>query len=718
LKQVVQHIGTRKLALEEVPEPRCKSGGVLVRNAFSLISAGTERMVIDFANKSLVGKAQERPDLVKKVLEKVAKEGLAATIQTVRAGLDRAIPLGYSCAGYVEEVGRGAGEFSVGQRVACAGMGYASHADVIFAPKNLTVAVPENVTLEDASYVTVGAIALHGVRTADARFGEAVVVIGLGLLGQLAVQILRAQGCRVLGIDLDPAKVSLALEMGAEAAVLRSDDVAAAVASFTGGIGADGVVIAAAADSNDPIELAGEIARDRARVTVVGAVGMNIPRALYYNKELELRISRSYGPGRYDSSYEEDGHDYPIGYVRWSERRNMQEFLRLVGTGQVTPVRLTTHRYALENAPEAYDIVTGKQKEHFAGVVLTYPETRVSPPVRTVRLASRSARSCRTGVGFIGAGNFATTVLLPRFQKRSDLDLVGLATATGINSKLTGDRFGFRYATTDHAQLLADADVQAVVIATRHDSHPRFVVEALRAGKDVFVEKPLAIDEAGLAEVLAVYEETGGVLSVGFNRRFSPLVQKARAAFDDRSPVAITYRINAGSIPPSTWVHDPEEGGGRIIGEVCHFVDLVQYLARDAVTEAFAYGMGGSEGAMNDTVTIALRMAGGSVANICYYAVGDRAFPKERIEVFGGSKVAVINDFRELEITRNGKRERDRKLAQSKGFDEEIEAFLQASRGETGLPIEINSLVATTRATFAIEQSLATGLPVAVSTGV
>lgn len=715
MKQVVQHVGSRKLALEDVPEPRCGSGGVLVRNAYSLISAGTERMIIDFANKSLMGKAQERPDLVKKVMQKVQREGIVATIQTVRSGLDRAIPLGYSCAGIVEEVGREAAEFRVGDRVACAGMGYASHAEAIFAPKSLTVAIPENVSLEDAAYVTVGAIALHGVRTADCRFGESVVVLGLGLLGQLTVQILRAQGCRVLGVDLDAAKVSLALELGADVAVLRSEDVHAAVTAFTNGRGADAVVIAAAADSNDPIELAGEVARDRACVTVVGAVKMDIPRSVYYHKELELRISRSYGPGRYDPSYEEEGRDYPIGYVRWTERRNMEEFLRLVSLNQVTPSRLTSHRFPIAQAADAYDIVTGKRSEPFAGVVLTYPAVPGGQGTRTVTLATRSLRPGKVGVGFVGAGSFATSVLLPRFSKRSDIDLVAIATATGVSSKLAGSRFGFRYATTDHTQLLSDPAIHAVVIATRHGSHARFVADSLRAGKAVFVEKPLAIDEAGLREILDAQAETSGLVAVGFNRRFSPPVQQVRSAFREGSPVAITYRINAGFIPPSTWVHDPAEGGGRIIGEVCHFIDLVQYLARDTVTEVFAYSLGGSEGATNDTVTIALTMAGGSVASISYYSTGDRTFPKERIEVFGGSKVAVIDDFRALQITSNGKLERERKLTQAKGYDEEIEAFFQAVKGKTGAPIELTSLVATTRATFAVEESLATGRPIAVS---
>ncbi|HEX8903703.1 MAG TPA: bi-domain-containing oxidoreductase, partial [Longimicrobiaceae bacterium] len=654
MKQVVQHVRTRRLEVAEVPEPAPRAGGVLVRNVASLISAGTEKMLVDFAGKSLVGKARERPDLVRQVLDKVRKDGIGPTVQTVLSKLDQPLPLGYSCAGVVEEAGRGAPEFAPGDRVACAGMGYASHADVVFVPRNLAVAIPPEVSFEDAAYVTVGAIALQGVRVTEARLGEAVAVIGLGLLGQLAVQILRSAGCRVIGIDLDPAKVALARELGAEAAVLRTDDVQAAVSAFTGGRGADAVVITAATSSSDPVELAGEIARDRAVVTMVGATGMEIPRKPYYEKELQLRLSRSYGPGRYDPEYEEKGHDYPAGYVRWTERRNMEEFLRLIAAGQVTPAKLTTHRFPVDRAEAAYELIGGKTGEAFAGVVLTYPERRT--PVRTVRLAERAPVAGALGVGFVGAGNFARAVLLPAFAKAERVSLVGVSTATGMNARAAGERHGFAYATTDTAALLADPAVHAVVVATRHGSHARFAAQALRAGKAVFLEKPLAIDEEGLAEVLAAQEESGGVLAVGFNRRFSPLAEEVRRAFTPGLPLAIQYRVNAGAIPRASWIHDPEDGGGRIIGEVCHFVDLCQFLADDIPVEVFAHALEGPEGGLHDTVTITLRFAKGSIASIAYFATGDKSFAKERVEVFGGGTLAVLDDFREVTISRGGKR--------------------------------------------------------------
>ncbi|HEX6909528.1 MAG TPA: bi-domain-containing oxidoreductase [Longimicrobium sp.] len=711
MKQVLQHVRSGKLELAEVPEPAPRAGGVVVRNAASLISAGTEKMIIDFAGKSLLGKARERPDLVRQVVDKVRKDGLGPTMQTVMSRLDQPMALGYSCAGVVESAGRGAPEFQAGDRVACAGMGYASHAAAVFVPRNLTVAIPDGVSFEDASYVTLGAIALQGVRVAAPRIGETVAVIGLGLLGQLTVQILRAAGCRVVGIDLDPSKVQLARQLGAELALLRGDDVHGALEAFTGGIGADSVVVAAAADSNDPIELAGELCRDRGVVSMVGAVKMDIPRKVYYDKELELRLSRSYGPGRYDPEYEEGGRDYPIGYVRWTERRNMQEFLRLVAAGQVTPSRLTTHRFDLADAERAYAIVMGEDRQPFLGVVLTYPQNAPAGG-RTVQLRPAAPTSGKIGLGVIGAGNFAKAVLLPRIAK-AGVDLVGVSTATGASARTTGDKFGFGYCTTDTDRLLADPAVHAVVIATRHGSHAGMAARALRAGKAVFVEKPLALDEDGLQEVLAAQAETGGVLAVGFNRRFSPLVQQMKAAFAPGAPLAMTYRINAGPIPAGSWIHDPEQGGGRIIGEVCHFVDLVQHVADDEVAEVFAINAGGHASGLHDVVTITLRLRGGSIASISYFSNGDKSYPKERLEVYGGGALAVLDDFRELTVSRGGKRKSVKKLSQDKGFDEEIAAFLRAVK-DGDVPISLASLTATTRATFAVEESLRTGQPVAV----
>lgn len=713
MKQVLQNFRTGVLKVDEVPETICKSGGILVRNVTSLISAGTEKMTIDLAQKSIVGKARERPDLVRQVLSKVQKDGLSSTFRTVMARLETPLALGYSCAGIVKEVGRGAEEFHAGDRVACAGMNYASHAETIFVPKNLAVRIPDNVSFDEASFVTLGAIAMQGVRTAEAKLGESVAVIGLGLLGQLTVMMLKASGCRVIGIDLDSGKTRLALDHGAESVVLRADDVEGAIAQFTSGYGVDAVVITAAADSNDPIELAGLIARDRAIVSVVGAVGMDLPRKVYYEKELQLRLSRSYGPGRYDAQYEEGGVDYPIGYVRWTERRNMQEFLRLIGAGAVKLDQLITHHFDIAEAETAYDIITGKNRQPYLGILLTYSENSGQKRgsniivLREARAISGGDKTIRLGV--IGAGNFAKAVLLPRLAKVSGVMLTGIATATGRNAKAIGEQYGFGFCTSDYHELLGSDNVNTVLIATRHDSHARMTVEALRAGKTVYVEKPLAISEAGLREISEAVVQTNGRVMVGFNRRFSSLAAEMKQAFTEAGPLAITYRVNAGAIPKESWVQS-DEGGGRIVGEVCHFVDFLQYLTSADPVECFAYATGTGNG-LNDTLSIVIRFSDGSTGNINYFATGDKSFPKERVEVYGGGRVAALDDFRVLEIWRNGKRKVTKRLQQDKGFDQELEAFAAATRKGAEMPISFHSLALTTLVTLRIEESLSSGQP-------
>jgi predicted dehydrogenase/threonine dehydrogenase-like Zn-dependent dehydrogenase len=714
MKQVLQHVGSRRLEVADVPVPGCRAGGILVQNVASLLSAGTERMLTEFSGKSLVGKARERPDLVKQVLEKVKRDGLMPTARTVMARLDEPIPLGYSCAGVVIEVGAGVDELAVGDRVACAGMGYASHADVIFVPRNLAVALPPTVSFEDASYVTVGAIAMQGIRIAEVQLGDAVAVIGAGLLGLLTVQMLVSAGCRVIAIDIDASKLDLARALGAEVVVPRSGDVEGVVAASTGGRGADAVLITAAADTNDPIELAGRIARDRAVVTMVGAVRMDVPRKEYYEKELQLRLSRSYGPGRYDPSYEEKGNDYPIGYVRWTERRNMAEFIRLVGNGSVTPSALTTHRFPIERGQDAYALIRGETGGAYTGVVLQYTAPAPTRADRAMEIAMRPPASGRVGLGVIGAGKFASAMLLPRLAKRSDIDMVMVTTSSGASAKTSGEKFKFRRCGTDSSAVLADDAIHAVVIATRHGSHARLAAQALRGGKTVFVEKPLALDETQLREVIDAQRESAGRLVVGFNRRFSPLATQLRDEFKAAGPLAINYRVNAGPIPASNWIFDPNDGGGRIVGEVCHFIDVLQFLTGDLPVEVHAISLGGDVAAGGDSAAITLRFGAGSVATISYFTTGDKSFSKERIEVYGGGAVGVLDDWRSLAVTRVGKARTRKLLSQDKGYDGEIDAFVAASRGAAS-PVSMESLIATTRATFAAVASLREGRPIQVT---
>jgi predicted dehydrogenase/threonine dehydrogenase-like Zn-dependent dehydrogenase len=716
MKQVVQNYRTGQLNVEELAPPALRSGGVLVRTACSLISAGTERTIVETAQSSLIGKARGRPDLVRQVLDTFKREGLTSTYEKVKAKLSQSKALGYSASGVVTAVGRDAQEFRVGDRVACAGGGYASHAEVIFVPRNLCCRLPEGVSQESACYTTVGAIALQGIRQADPRLGETVAVIGLGLVGQLTVQLLKAAGCQVLGIDIDAAACELATRSGADVVAHDSAPALAACDALTSGRGADCIVITAATKSSEPVELAAELARDRARVVVVGLVGMDVPRHSFYAKELDLRLSRSYGPGRYDPDYEEKGTDYPIGYVRWTENRNMEAFLRLVAERKVDTDLLTTHRYPVGQATSAYDlIVTGS--ERFCGIVLEYPagDQQLAGPTRKTR--ARSATSGEIGISFLGVGNFARGVLLPIIKRSERVQLLGVGAATGLSAKNAAEQFSFSYSTTDSQEILGDDMSQVVFIATRHDSHAQLAAEALTRGKHVFVEKPLAVTEEGLREVVAAARRSDGLLMVGYNRRFAPIAREIKQRFATRTaPMTIVYRVNAGQLPREHWAHDPIEGGGRIIGEACHFIDFVQYLtgALPARVSAEVVPQTRAAGAIDDSTVISMSMSDGSVASIVYTASGDSSVAKERIEIFCDRSVATIEDFRVGTIVHDGKTTRLGRRGQDKGHVAEVGAFLDAVRGVTGAPIEFESLVATTLASFAAVESASSGAAVAV----
>jgi polar amino acid transport system substrate-binding protein len=705
VKQIEQNYRTGELKVAEVPAPRASEGGVLVATRVSLISSGTEKQLIDLAKASLAGKALARPDLVRRVVRNMQRDGLKPTIEKVFAKLDTPIPLGYSLAGEVIEVGRRVSGYAVGDRVACAGAGLANHAEFNAVPMNLTAAIPLGVDDEDASFVTLGAIALQGVRLAAPTIGERVLVMGLGLLGLLTVQLLKANGCRVLGYDPNTARVKLAQELGADAAVC--DGLREAAGGFTGGYGADAVIVTASSKSNEPINLAAEVSRLKGRIVVVGMVGMTIDREPFYKRELELKLSLSYGPGRHDPAYEQSGVDYPLSYVRWTEQRNMEAFLALVAEGKVTPKRLVTHRFAIAEAEKAYALMESGAP-HLA-ILIAYPEAAGRSLERRIHLAPVPRRGDGNGVAFVGFGNYAKGVLLPALREAGGASLTAVVTATGISAAHAAKKHGFAVAATDSSAALDDADTDTIFIATRHDTHARLTAAALRAGKNVFCEKPLAIDAPGLADTIAAAEFAPGVLAVGFNRRFAPLLRKAKHALESRTgPLVMLYRVNAGAIPGDSWIQR-EEGAGRIIGEVCHFIDALTYLSASLPIEAQAIAARDHA----DAVSILIRFADGSTGSIVYSSLGDPSVSKEYIEVFADGVVIQLDDFRRLTVTRNGKSAVS-KSAQDKGQQALVAAFLDATRGKGQAPIPLPQLVAVSEATFAIEASLRSGEAVAI----
>ena len=701
MKQVLLDLQSGSIRVEDVPVPAV-TRGVVVENAYSLISAGTESSLINLAGESLIGKARARPDDVKKVLQKIGTDGPLPAYRQAMSRLAKPEPLGYSSAGTV--VKTGVDDFEVGDRVACAGAGYAVHAEYVAVPKNLCVRIPDGVGLREAAFTTVGSIAMHGVRNAHVTVGENVAVIGLGLIGLLAVQVLKAAGCRAIGIDIDREKLALAADLGADA-VSNYDGLAERMKVFSP-FGADAVVITAATPSSAPIEAAGRLVRDKGRVVVVGNVGMNVPRDIFYEKEAEVVVSRSYGPGRYDRNYEERGVDYPI-YVRWTERRNMEAFLELVRQKRIDLDRLITHTFPLDSAPEAYDLISAG-RERYIGILLQYSPNGAGASGTVTRLSGPVARKVPAGartIGCIGAGVHAQSALYPNLPGLP-VNLAGVATATGLSAQSVAKKYGFAYCTTDYRAILDDPGIDAVLIATRNDLHAPMAIDALAAGKDVFVEKPLATDTEGLRGVVRAYSESENRLMVGFNRRYSPLARKMKEFFEKRStPMVLHYRVNAGQIPPGHWVHDDEQGGGMLISECCHFFDLMQYLTGARPVQVYARAIEAT-GTLRkyDNFQATLAFADGSVGTVTYTTLGDRSYSKETVEVFCDNAVGRITDFRDLELRRDGKVARERRwLAQEKGFIEELRAFVK------GEEADFAGSVATTLATFRAWESIDTG---------
>jgi len=724
MKQLLQDARTGELQIAEVPAPQLLPGCVLARVAASLVSAGTERASVEFASKNLLAKAKARPDLVRDVMAKMQRDGLASTMQTVRSRLNQPQSVGYSSAGVVVAVGDGIADINVGDRVACAGAGYAVHAELACVPRMLVAKIPERsettpqVSYEEAAFGTVGAICLHGIRTAEVVLGDTVAVIGLGLLGQITVQLLKAAGCRVFGMDLLKHRADLAVASGAEAACTGAREFRDLCFQKTGGVGVDSVLITAETPSSEPVNLAAELARDRAIVVAVGTVGMELQRKLYYEKELDFRISRSYGPGRYDAAYEQKGRDYPIGHVRWTETRNLAAFLQFIADGKLNLPSLITHRFPMEQATRAYDLITGNTGEPFLAALITYAgaESETAPNWSDKISVAAIAPSGSIGLGVLGAGSFAQNTLLPALKAIAGVSFIGVCNSTGPRSRHAADKFGFSYCSNSEAELLQDSKIQAVLIATRHHLHARQALAALRAGKAVFCEKPICLNEDELAALVSeATSDHAPLLTVGFNRRFAPLAVQIKKFLDEiHEPLAIHYRVNAGYIPTDHWVNDPEQGGGRILGEVCHFVDFLCFLAGACPIEVQAQTVGNPGQYSMDNVVASFKFASGTLGTISYLANGDKSASKERVEVFGGGSVAILEDFRRLELVRNGRKQIARsRWGQDKGHKAEMQAFVDALQGKMP-PIPWEQIVGSTLATLRLQNSCQTGQPLAI----
>ena len=715
--QVVQYQKTGEMLVALLTPPAVEPGYIIVRNTYSAVSAGTERTSVSTAQASMLGKARSRPDLVRQVVANARREGLLATYKKVQNRLDNYKELGYSSAGIV--VDSGTEEFKVGDRVACAGYGH--HSELILVPKNLAAKIPDGVDFDEASMTTIGTIALQGVRQADVRLGETVAVIGLGLIGLVTVQLLKANGCRVVGLDVNEANFELAKNFGCDLCLVSNGDSLRAVQAFTNGIGTDAAIITAGTKSNTPVELSLEYARKKSRVVIVGSVGMDLPRSPLYEKELDIRISTSYGPGRYDPVYEEKGNDYPIGYVRWTEKRNMEAVLDLLSQRKLDFKSLVTHKIPISEGTKAYDIITGKTRKRYLGVLIEYPESggnkepRSLPSIRNQ--ASRNTRS-KAVIGFIGAGNFAQSYLIP-FLRKSNVQLKRVATRTPVNAMAVARKFGFEYHTTSADEILRDNDLNTVFIATRHKNHGELVAAALKHRKNVFVEKPLAISKQGLTCVLAAHKESSiagnaPLLMVGFNRRFSEAFKSLNNFFDGRvEPMTIHYRVNAGSIPKSHWLADETEGG-RIIGEACHFIDVMQFLTGAEPLSVYAEPIKPSDGlGVNKSVSVVIRFSDGSLGTLQYVANGASSVPKEYCEVYCQGKTAILDDFKHLLLHQDNKTKRLR-LDKKKGHKEEVDVFLKCIESGGKPPISFESIYLTTMATLKIEESMVKRCPVSL----
>ena len=692
MEQLTQNLKDGAMQIMQVPFPALNAGQVLVRNHYSLISAGTEGKTVKDARLGYIGKARARKEEVKKVIQTAKTIGVLETYKMVMNKLDAPSALGYSCAGEIIAVADDVKDFKIGDKVACGGAG-AVHAEVVAISVNLCVKLDDNADLKSACFTTVGAIAMQGIRQADLRLAENCVVIGLGLIGQITVSLLKASGVNVIAIDIDSNQVAKAKLMGADLSLSRNDELLSnKINEFTNGYGADAVIITASTSSNDPIELAGELCRKKGKVIIVGAVPTGFSRKNYYIKELELKMSCSYGPGRYDSEFEEEGIDYPYAYVRWTETRNMQAFAKLLQEQKIPIDKIITHEFAFQNAKAAYDLILEKS-EPFAGIVLKYD---IEKKIESKVVLNQTKKASKVYIGLIGAGSFAQNILLPRIAT-TESSFIGLTTGKSNNAINISQKYKFNYCTNEVNDLFADESINTIFITTRHDSHFEYVKKGIENGKNVFVEKPLCLNEEELTIIKNDVSKYNGNIMVGFNRRFAPLLQTIKSKTSSDSPVSIHYRINAGAVASDHWTQNPKIGGGRIIGEVCHFIDLCAYIAGSKVKYVSGFSML-TAGHTEDTVTINLIMENGSIANICYYANGSKELAKERIEVYNGGNTYILDDFKSLSMF--GKSNKKIEQKQDKGHQQEIIEFINSIKDGKSNPISFDEIYNSMLATF------------------
>jgi predicted dehydrogenase len=702
MKQILQSLKTGEIEIAEIPCPQVRAGCLLVKTHASLVSSGTERMLLEFGQANWLEKIRKQPDKVRQVLNKIKTDGLLPTLDAVKSKLDTPLPIGYSNVGEVIGVGENVRGFKVGDRVLSNGY----HAEVVCVPKNLCVRVPENISAEVASFGVLGSIALEGIRLAKPELGETVAVFGLGVIGLLLVQLLRAQGCRVIGIDFDAQKLELAKQFGAEVVDLaKKEDPIIKAKQFSRESGIDAVLIAAANSSNDIVHQAAQMSRKRGRIVLVGVVGLELSRADFYEKELTFQVSCSYGPGRYDKFYEEGGHDYPVGYVRWTEQRNFEAVLDLMADGRIDPTPLISHRFELDLAKEAYSLLTGNA-EPSIGIVINYAkDSSVASPNKVLEntivkdvsgVISITKGSDRVNVGFIGAGNYASRVLIPAFKK-AGVNFVSVASSAGLSATHVARKFGFAQTTTDVDVVINDPNIDLVVIATQHDTHADLVCRVLQAGKKVFVEKPLAIDKEQLSDIIKTYDVSDNkFLMVGFNRRFAPQIQKIKALLNTVSVAkSFVMTVNAGEIPPDHWTQDLKKGGGRIVGEACHMVDLLRFLSGSEIHSFKVSAVGQSKGkdVKTDEVAITLNFVDGSIGTIHYLSSGHKSFPKERLEIFCAGRVLQLDNFRKLRAFGWPGFKKMNLWKQDKGQDACVAATVAALKKGEVAPISFGELV-------------------------